>query len=55
MNKNKRGLHYGYKPNKLSLYLLLIDTGRIEELRNTLYDDMEKFRMNEDEMRELDG
>jgi len=55
MNKNKRGLHYGYKPNKLSLYLLLIDTGRIEELRNTLYDDMEKFRMSENEMRELDG
>lgn len=53
MDKNKRGLHYGYKPNRISLYLLMIDTGRIDELRNILYDDMEKHRINEDELRKL--
>jgi len=55
MDEKKRGLHYGYKPNRISLYLLMIDTGRIDELRNTLYDDMEKFRLTEKEMKELDG
>ena len=28
----KRGLIAGYKPNKLSLYLLLLNTGRTHEL-----------------------
>ncbi len=41
--KEERGLYAGYKPNRLSLYLLMIRTDRIEELYNVIYKDMKKF------------
>ena len=42
--ENKRGLIQGYKPNRISLYILLLNTGRIEELEYLLYKDMEKYK-----------
>ena len=40
----KRGLIAGYKPNRLSLYILMLSTGRDKELMETLYKDMEKYK-----------
>ena len=46
-DNNKKGLIHGYKPNRLSLYILLINTGRIDELVKILYKDMEKYKLDE--------
>jgi|TARA_Y100000310_G_scaffold29525_1_gene28040 hypothetical protein len=43
----ERGLIAGYKPNRLSLYILLLVTGRQEELYEMLYDDMGKYKIKE--------
>ena len=40
----KRGIIAGYDPNRISLYLLLLNTGRLEELNEVLYKDMEKYK-----------
>ena len=40
----KRGLVAGYKPNRISLYLLLLNTGRTDELDKVLWEDMEKYK-----------
>tara|TARA_R110002167_G_scaffold77050_2_gene214257 strand:- start:74 stop:247 length:174 start_codon:yes stop_codon:yes gene_type:complete len=45
----KRGLVKGYKPNRISLYLLLLNSGRHQELDTVLWDDMEKYKEDEDE------
>ena len=45
----KRGLIAGYKPNRISYYILLIQTGRINELVEVLYKDMEQYREPEQE------
>ena len=42
--EKKRGLIAGYKPNRISLYILLIQTGRINELLKVLYKDMEQYK-----------
>ena len=47
--EKKRGLIAGYKPNRISLYILLIQTGRINELVEVLYKDMEQYREPEQE------
>ena len=43
-NKN-RGLIAGYKPNPLSLYILLLESNRLEELSNALWKHMEKYKI----------
>ena len=45
----KIGLIAGYKPNRISLYILLIQTGRINELLKVLYKDMEQYKEPEQE------
>ena len=49
--KEKRGLIYGYKPNRLSFYILLIQTGRIDELLDVLYKDMQKYKLDEEKVK----
>ena len=44
MTKKKRGLIAGYKPNRISLYILLLHSGREDELLELLYKDMEKYK-----------
>jgi len=39
-----KGLIAGYKPNKLSLYILLLESRRLEELYNLLWKDMEEYK-----------
>ena len=41
----RRGLIAGYKPNRLSLYILMLATGRDDELMKTLYKDMEEYKI----------
>ena len=40
----KIGLIAGYKPNRISLYILMLTTGRLDELMEVLYKDMRKAR-----------
>ena len=40
----KRGIVSGYKPNRLSLYILLLNCGRLEELNEVLIKDMEQYK-----------
>ena len=44
MTKKKRGLIAGYKPNRISLYILLLTSGRLDDLADILYKDMEKYK-----------
>jgi len=46
-NKN-RGLIAGYEPNKLSFYIILLHSDRLEELNDVLWKDMEKYKIKED-------
>ena len=41
------GLVADYKPNRISFYILLLASGRIDQLRDVLYGDMEKYRSEE--------
>ena len=41
---SKRGLIAGYKPNRISLYILLLTTNRLDELYDTLFKDMMKYK-----------
>ena len=44
-NKTKQiGLFKGYKPNKISVYILLLNTGRLDELDEKLWKDMQEFK-----------
>ena len=43
-NQKKIGLIAGYKPNRISVYILLLECGRIESLREALWKDMEPYR-----------
>ena len=42
-----RGLVADYKPNRISFYILLLASGRTEQLKDVLYSDMEKYRSEE--------
>ena len=42
----KRGLIAGYKPNRISWYIMLLTTNRLDMLMDTLYKDMEEFKIN---------
>ena len=39
-----RGLIAGYKPNRISFYILLLTTNRLQELFDVLYKDMEEYK-----------
>ena len=39
------GLCSGYVPNRLSLYLLMLNSGRLKELESCIIKDMEKYRI----------
>ena len=45
-NDGRRGIIAGYKPNRLSLYILMLATGRDDELMKTLYKDMEEYKID---------
>ena len=45
-DSKKRGLIAGYEPNRISLYILMLRSGRNEELLELLYNDMEKYRIS---------
>ena len=49
VSNEKRGLIAGYKPNRISLYILMLTTGRHNLLKNLLYEDMEKYKIKEDD------
>ena len=40
----KIGIIAGYKPNRISLYILMLTTGRLDELMEVLYKDMEEYK-----------
>ena len=42
-----RGLIAGYKPNRISLYILMLESRRIDELAEVLWKDMEKYKEKE--------
>jgi hypothetical protein len=44
---DSRGIYAGFKPNRISLYLLLLQTGRLDELQEAMFKDMEKYRIVE--------
>ena len=45
------GLVADYKPNRISFYILLLASGRTEQLKDVLYSDMEKYRSEESKLR----
>ena len=46
VSNSNRGLIAGYKPNRISLYILLLHSSREDELLEILYKDMEKYKIN---------
>ena len=49
MTEKLIGLYAGIKPNHISLYLLLLQTNRLDELESKLISDMEKDRIKDEE------
>jgi hypothetical protein len=49
MTEKLIGLYAGIKPNRISLYLLLLQTNRLDELESKLINDMEKDRIKDEE------
>ena len=49
MKEKKRGLIAGYKPNRISLYILLLSCDRLDELSDVLYKDMQKYKEEDNE------
>ena len=45
-DSGKLGLITGYKPNRISLYIMLLVAGRSETLMELLYNDMEKYKID---------
>ena len=43
---SKRGLIAGYEPNRISFYILLLTTNRLDELYDVLFKDMMKYKIN---------
>ena len=43
----RQGLFKGYKPNRLSLYLLMLSSGRSDELYDVIMKDMEEYKEEE--------
>ncbi len=44
MSETSKGLIKGYKPNKLSVYILLLQAGRLDQLSDLLWKDMQEFK-----------
>ena len=44
VGKKNKGLIAGYEPNRISLYIMLLSTNRLDMLEEVLYKDMEKYR-----------
>ena len=42
-----RGLIRGYKPNRISLYILMLQTNRLDMLKDVLWSDMEEYKEKE--------
>ena len=55
LDLEKRGLIAGYEPNRISLYILLLHSGREDELLELLYKDMEKYKVNPNNEGESNG
>jgi hypothetical protein len=47
VSNKKIGLIAGYEPNRISLYIMLLECGRIEYLREALWKDMEKYKIKQ--------
>ena len=47
-NAKNRGLFYGYEPNRISFYIILLKTHRYDELQKVLFKDMEKYKTDTD-------
>ena len=41
-----QGLISGYEPNRISLYLVHLYSGRLQELERILLEDMAKYKIN---------
>ena len=46
-NTNCIWLIAGYKPNRLSFYILMLQTNRLDMLQDALWKDMEKYKEKE--------
>jgi len=51
---NKRGLIAGYKPNRISWYIMLLTTNRLDELMECLYKDMEEYKEDGQDNKKMD-
>ena len=49
-SKDDMGLIHGYKPNRISLYIVLLNANRLEELNDLLYKDMEEYKIQNSEL-----
>ena len=49
--KKNNGLISGYEPNKISLYIILLNSNRLEELNECLWNDMQKHKINNNNIR----
>lgn len=45
--QEKIGLIAGYKPNRISLYILMLVSGRYDDLMDCLYRDMEEYKIDD--------
>ena len=54
-SRMKQGLVSGYKPNRISLYILLLMSSREDELLEVLYKDMEQYKINPNNKGESNG
>ena len=46
-NTKGKGLIAGYKPNRLSFYILMLQTNRLDMLQDALWKDMEEYKEKE--------
>lgn len=44
INPKSLGIVKGYRPNRISFYILLLNTGRLDELNDTLWKDMQEYK-----------
>ena len=55
VSNKKIGLIAGYEPNRISLYILLLTSGREDDLMEVLYKDMEQYKINPNNKGESNG
>lgn len=49
-SEDDMGLIHGYKPNRISLYIVLLNANRFTELNDLLYADMEEYKIQDSEL-----